>query len=119
MNAEEFVDAIRSEVRDATVKDVLSLLKRPPGRKPAESLKSLSEWFNSLSENDRDQVREVAALASHHATFGLLAVLDGVRAIEDGDSGGKLELRHSRGRDSTFLNDPNGPLLHDLLMGSQ
>jgi hypothetical protein len=49
------------------------------------------------------------------ATFGALTVLDGVRVIEDGADRGTLELRHIKGGESTLLNDPNGPVLHDLL----
>jgi hypothetical protein len=115
MNASEFVDAIRSEVKDAATQDVMSLLERPPGRRPAPNLVSLSHWFNALPEADRLRVREVAAMASHAATFGLLTVLDGVRVIEDGADRGTLELRHIKGEASTLLNDPNGPVLHDLL----
>jgi len=115
MNAADFVDAIRTEVQDSATQGVMSLLERPPGRRPAPNLVALSQWFSSLSNDDKQRVREVAAMASHQATFGALTVLDGVRVIEDGADRGTLELRHVKGSESTLLNDPNGPLLHDLL----
>jgi len=115
MNAADFVDAIRSEVLKSSADGTISLLQRPPGRKPALELVSLSQWFNALPEVDKERVREVAVMSSHGAVFGFLAVLDGVRAIEDGADRGSLELRHIKGEDSTLLNDPSGPLLHDLL----
>jgi len=115
MNAAEFVDAIRTEVRDSSPREVIALLERPPGRQPAANLIALSRWFNTLGDADRGRVREVVAMGSDHAVFGLLAVLDGVRVIEDGPDRGKLELRHVRGAQTTLLNDPSGPMLHDLL----
>ena len=115
MNAADFVDAVRTEVRDAATEGSMSLLGRPPGRRPDPELVRLSQWFNALPEIDKGRVREVAALASHQATFGILAVLDGVRVIESGPDRGALELWYVKGTRSTLLNDPNGPLLHELM----
>jgi len=115
MNAENFVDAVHSEAQEAAAEDVISLLEHPPGRRPDPKLVALSQWFNTLSEEDKQRVREVAAMASHAAIFGILAIMDGVRAIEDGADRGALELRYVKGNESTLLNDPNRPMLHDLL----
>jgi streptomycin 6-kinase len=116
MNANEFVDAVRSVVRDAATEDVMSLLERPPGRRPSAELVALSQWFNGLDDAAKQRVREVAAVASHHATFGMLAVIDGVRVIEDEGDRGAVELRYVKGSEFTVLNDPaSRPLLHDLL----
>lgn len=115
MNASEFITAIRSEVQESATDETMSLLQRPPGRRPATLLASLSQWFNALSEADRQGVREVAAMASHAAVFGFLAVLDGVRVIEDGPDKGTFELRYVKGEGTTLLNDPARPPLHDIL----
>jgi len=115
MNAAEFVDAIQTEVRDAAADGVMSLLECPPGRKPSPALVSLSQWFNALSDADKRRAREVAMMASDQATFGFLAVLDGVRVINDPPDRGILELRHITSFQSELLNDPNGELLHELL----
>lgn len=115
MNAFEFVAAIRSEVQDSATDGTMSLLRQPPGRRPAPSLVSLSKWFNALSEADRERVREVAALASHEAVFGFLAVLDGVRIIENTPEKGTLELRYVNGGQAILLNVLNAPMLHEIL----
>jgi len=115
MNASEFVTAIRSEVQESATDETMSLLQRPPGRRPAPSLASLSQWFNALPEADQQRVREVAAMASHGAVFGFLAVLDGVRVIEDEPEKGTFELRYLKGEQVTLLNDPSRPPLHDIL----
>ena len=115
MNATEFVDVIQTEVRDAATADVLSLIERPPGKRPAGALVSLSQWFNGLPEHDKKRVREVAAMASAHATFGFLAVLDGARVIEGPEDRGVLELRYVKSGKSVVLNDPQGKALHELL----
>jgi hypothetical protein len=115
MNASEFVTLIRSEVQAAATEDTMSLLQRPSGRRPAPSLASLSQWFNALPEADRKRVRDVAVMASHAAVFGFLSVLDGVRGIEDGPEKGAFELQYVKGGQTTLLNAPNEPPLHDIL----
>lgn len=115
MNAVEFVDAIRTEVRDAATQGVIALLEQPPGRRPSASLVTLSQWFANLSDEDKQCVCKIAAMASDQATFGILAVLDGVRVIEDGADRGTLDLRYLKDGKPTLLNDPNGPMLHELL----
>jgi hypothetical protein len=115
MNASEFIAAIRTEVKDSAAEETISLLQRLSGRRPAPALISLSQWFNALPEADRQRVREVAAMASHAAVFGFLAVLDGVRVIEDEPEKGTLELRYVKGDQTTLLNAPSEPPLHDIL----
>jgi hypothetical protein len=115
MNAAEFVAAIRTEVQDSAAEETISLLQRPPGRRPAPALVSLSQWFNSLPEADRQRIREVAAMASHAAVFGFLSVLDGVRVIEDESEKGTFDLRYVKGDQTTLLNAPTEPPLHDIL----
>ena len=115
MNAVEFVGAIQTAVRDAAANGVMSLLECLPGRKPSPTLVSFSQWFNTLSDDDRRRVREVAMMASDQATFGFFAVLDGVHVINDPPDRGRLELHRSRPTQSVLLNDRNGELLHELL----
>ena len=115
MNKERFVDAIRLAVQDAAVTDTISLLSRPPGRKPAESLVDLSAWFNELATRDRQNVEHVVEMAARAAVFGFLCVLDGVRTIENGPVTGQLDLRYRRGDEVIGLNDDDGEELHDLL----
>ena len=44
MNAIEFVKAIETFVRDASVSDTVSMVRNPPGRQPAPELLELGEW---------------------------------------------------------------------------
>ena len=53
MNAVEFVGAIQTAVRDAAANGVMSLLECLPGRKPSPTPVSFSQWFNTLSDDDR------------------------------------------------------------------
>ena len=114
MNTSEFVTLLRTEVQDSAIEETMSLLQRPPGRRPAPSLASLSQWFNALPEADRQRVRDVAAMASHAAVFGFLLVLDGVRVLEGEPVKGAFELRYVKGEYNTLLNDPRQPPLHDI-----
>lgn len=108
MNAEEFIDAVYLVVYQSAVKGTVKQLAQPSGRRPRSELVELSAWFNDLTEADKKRVGDVARLAADHAVFGLMAVLDGVRAIDDG---GRTEL-YIRTGDGTLLNDP--PELHNL-----
>jgi hypothetical protein len=114
MDAETFVDIVKREVHDSGVRDVLETLGRPSGRKPQERLVELSEWFGALPPPDRERVRLVVELAVHSGVFGLLAVLDGVRAIESGANKGSLDLTYSRGSERQVLTAPANDFLHDL-----
>lgn len=110
MNTEEFVDAVRIYVRDAAVADVLSVLRRPPGRRPDQRLLERSAWYNGLAAADARCVDEVVADAVDAAIFGLFAALDGSRTIVDGEH---FELRHVGGT-TTLLNDPAGIGLNEV-----
>ena len=115
MNQEQFVEALRSEVLEASVAGVLGQLRQPAGRRPSEELRRLSAWFNALSDSDKVAVEDVARLVSHAAVFGLLCVLDGVRAIEDEPDQGSFLVVYRRGESEVPLNGPGQDLLHDLL----
>jgi len=115
MNASHFIDVIRTEVLQSAAEGTISLLKRPPGRRPDPALVELSKWYNALSESDQRRVVEIAKISSHGAVFGFLTILDGLRAIEDGPDKGMLELRYRKGEQSVILNSPDEPPLHDLL----
>lgn len=108
MTADEFIDAIYLVVYMAAIDDAMQDMERPPGRRPPQDLVELSTWFNGLADADKRRVGDVVRLAVDHAVFGMLAVLDGVRVIDDG---GRTELSLTSS-DGTVLNEY--PELHDL-----
>jgi hypothetical protein len=115
MTSEEFVTRIRKAVYEPAVEGSLSLLRKPPGRRPSQALLGLSKWFNGLSTDDRLCVRRLIELSAGRAVFGMLAVLDGVRSIrEAGEESGTLELHYCTEGRLVLLNDPAGEFLHDL-----
>jgi hypothetical protein len=119
MTAEEFISIIHQFVYMSAVSGTLSLLEKPPGRKPPKNVVTVSKWFAGLSENDKEMLRLAMAMAAHHATFGVLAVLDGVQVIEDSRVKGTLELYYVKGDERTLLNAPKGEFLHDLFNGHE
>jgi hypothetical protein len=100
-------------VRNKAIEDTILNLKHPPGRKVPENEKLRSDWYNYLSETDRNWVDSVIASSVHEALFGLFTILDGDRNIEDGVSGGYFELIYVQS-DRVLLNDPEKIGLHDL-----
>ena len=115
MNSEEFVTRIRVAVYESVVQGTLSLLRRPPGRKPSVALVELSRWFKELAPEDQDRVQAIIRLAVRSSVFGMLAVLDGVRSIrEAGEPVRTLELWSAADEESVLLNGPNDEFLHDI-----
>ena len=114
MTPEQFVDALRSVVCASATDDVIGNLTRPPGRSPAKALREMSAWYLRLGEPDRAMLKRIVEDAVHSTMFGVLCVLDGVRAIEDSGGQRTLELDHVGPDGRTRLNDP-GVDLHDLL----
>lgn len=114
MTPVEFVEKITQVVYDSTVTGCISLMEKPPGKRPSSQLRSLSQWFSQLSEPDRNKVRDAIKLATGQSVFGMLAVLDGVRQIDDSENKGSLELRYLRDGQSQLINDPNAEPLHDI-----
>jgi hypothetical protein len=113
MNNKEFVDAVRIAVRDGAASEVLSVLEKPPGRRPSEELSARSHWYNSLDNDQKRIVSDIIEDAVDRAIFGFLCVLDGARAFERTAEKGKLELRYVKDQ-SILLNPPDGEMLHDL-----
>lgn len=115
MDREQFVDVVRRVVLDSAVTGTIIQLSQPAGRKPDPAHIELSVWFNCLPHPDRENLEKVVRLTADMAVFGMLCVLDGVRAIEDGPEKGTLDLRYRCGEQDISLSDDSGDLLHDLL----
>jgi hypothetical protein len=113
MNSKEFVEAIKLTVRDAAIAGTIRQVAAPSGRQLPDSERLRANWFSALSEADKDMIESVVQEAVHQAVFGMLAVLDGVRTIEDSEEKGRLEL-WCIGQEEHLLNDPNKEFLHDI-----
>jgi hypothetical protein len=114
MKSEAFIKSIKTLVHDSGVRSVVETLEHPAGRRPPQRLVELSDWFRSLSASDKARVEQVIQLGVHSGVFGLLAVLDSVRSIEDGHDKGSLELSYLRGGERDILTEPSQEMLHDI-----
>ncbi len=115
MTREDFVKAIKTEVLDLAVRDTIMDLQDPPGRKPKAALISTHQWYQALDLESQKFVEQVARMAAESATFGMMAILDGIRAIEAGEKG-DLVLEYRKGGERLLLNDFHQKLLHDILI---
>jgi hypothetical protein len=113
MDVTEFVEAIRLTVEQPSINDCINSYEDPPGRKPSKELLEISNWYKSMSEQDREMLRKVLADAVGSSIFGFFCVLDGVRAIEDSPEKGELELWHVKNGQRTLINGSEQNLLHD------
>lgn len=85
--------------------------KKDPNRWPH----GFASSFATLSEDDRATLRSVASMIAHDAVFGVLAVFDGVRVVEDTPEKGEFRLTFLKDGQEWELNPPDGIPLHDLL----
>ena len=114
MNREEFVRELKQNCSKAAVSDCITMLDKPPGRKPEQNLLNLSEWFKALSGPDRACVIEAMRMAADTTLFGVLCVLDGVRSIESTSEKTQFTLHASKAGEVTVLS-PSDDFLHDIL----
>ena len=113
MDAKEFVESLKSECRDAAVTGCVEDFTSPPGRHPDPELVELSQWFASLSEKDREMVVRVMSEAADATLFGVLCVLDGVRAIEGAGTKSTFHLTAIKNNQESSI-CPGPIFLHDL-----
>jgi hypothetical protein len=114
MDSLEFVKIIREVVLNSTVNGIHKTLLHPPGRRPAEGLVEMSNWFLSLSDEDREMILRIIKLTSRDTAFSFLCILDGVVAIEGPDKG-NLKLYYERRDEKILLNDQSKINLHELI----
>lgn len=117
MNKDAFVEALTAAAYDGgrVAGDILRGAEHPVGRGVSAERKARAAWLAGLDEESRARVRQLVDEGVHAGVFGVLAVLDGVRAIEDGAVAGKLVLSHvARDGTETPLNPESGEMLHDL-----
>ncbi len=105
MNLDSFARAVRQYIHDPTVESEYRSLLNPPGRAPRQSHIELSNWFNALSQEDRDYAMKLVERGSHAAIFGVFCALDGARQIADFKDNGKLKLVYEDSNGETILAD--------------
>ncbi len=116
MDSQGFVETVHLVVLTGAVEDTLAILEDPPGRSPAPKLQAASQWYRALPPGDRESVRYAVHDAAHGAVFGMMAVLDGVRAVDRAPHG-RLVLTWRAADGSETLLNPEGTELHDILQG--
>jgi hypothetical protein len=114
VDAEEFVEAFAEGVFRTAVRGTQAGLEAPPGRSPAADLVQASAWYRALSDDHRAVVGWVIAATAHAATFGALAVIDGVR--QTGPLRYELVAIDADGARS-LVNPETSEDLHDIFQG--
>ncbi|WP_373550642.1 hypothetical protein [Haliscomenobacter sp.] len=115
MRIEDFVQAIKMVVLDQAVSDMIENLEEPPGRIPPHELIELSSFYKGLSHQNQEIIKKILIQTAEITLFGMFCVLDGVRAIENTENKGSLELWYRNGEETFLLNDPEEEFLHDLI----
>lgn len=82
MDAQGFVTAVREQVQEQAVKDLIKTFTAPPGRKPRDLLVKVSEWRARLTSDEQKLLDDVIAESVRVALFGLFAVVDGARVVD-------------------------------------
>lgn len=112
MTPQAFILALRKQVADSTASEI-NYYRNPPSKNPPEHLNRFSQWFNRLSEADKEIVAELVSYAKEGELFSLLTYFDHLAFLAG--QRGKFELFHvDEGGNRTRLNEPDRELLTDI-----
>lgn len=115
MTPDEFVAGLIRQAVDGAVEGTLNQLHKPSGREPSPGRVEESEWFNGLSDREKEGVTGVMRRCAELSLFSVLTVLDGVSFIEDGEVKGSFRLSFEKEGTTTLLNPDDGEYLHDIM----
>ena len=115
MTPKYFVEILKKVVQEQAVKDIIENLLDPPGKNPSQDLIKLGLFYSNLNKDEKALLIKILNEATEMTLFGLLSVLDGVRAIENGEEKGNLELWYRKGEETILINDIDEEFLHDLI----
>ena len=104
MKSEDFIEGIRQK-RDYFASGVIENLISPPGRKPHQKDINLSEFYNSLSDAQKQKVNDIIYESTDSAIFHLLCILDNVSFLEDTNEKTRFELYSVKGEERILIND--------------
>jgi len=116
MNREEFIEKIKIK-RDYAIEVVEENLDSPPGRKPRDKDKLLSEFYHSLNQEQKTKIKEIIEESIDMGIFSFFCVLDHVSFLEDTPEKTQFELYAVKNGERVLLNDFSQELLHDLYNG--
>lgn len=114
MNSDEFVYAFKQAVKDGSAQETISVLKSPPGRRPANDIVEMSKFYNNLEEGDKETIEKIIQYVASGAAFGALCVLDGVKAVEASGEKGEISLIYNKNGQSININENKD--LHDIYL---
>ena len=110
MNQLEFIKKLNKIVKENSYKDIISTLEDPPGRRPAEKLKEMSEFYNS--QDSKEVINNIISFSIESTIFSFLCLLDGVRKLDN--ENGSLQLFYDNNNSKNLLNNSEEDYLHDI-----
>jgi hypothetical protein len=116
MNSHQFVSALVEHVHTAAIEDTITQLEKPTGRRPPRKVVQAANWYSTLSEQDKANLKAVIELSVHGALFGILCAIDGVRSIQENPEH-EFHLASFEGGVGTRINSLEGEFLHDTYQG--
>ena len=118
MNADEFVIGICEAVYNSSVEELEDVLNEGSSVQENGPIAEARKWYLELSLTERQNLRVIMSEVAHSAVFGFLCVLDGVRAIEDSEEKGELQLAYVKAGKKQLLNGPGKDELHDIFLAA-
>lgn len=110
MNQLEFIKKLNKIVKENGYKDIISTLEDPPGRRPAETLKEMSEFYNS--QDSKEVINNIISFSIESTIFSFLCLLDGVRKLDN--ENGSLQLFYDNNNSKKLLNNSEEDYLHNI-----
>ncbi|WP_138919506.1 hypothetical protein [Oceanicola sp. S124] len=97
---------------------ILQHAQHPTGRGVSAERKARASWLAEMDGESRQRLQQLVEEGVHAGVFGVLAVLDHVRFLEDGAEKGSFTLTYTApSGEQTQINPDRGEMLHDLYNG--
>ena len=112
MTSKELMDYVREVEMPLTIQGEIKQLKNPSGRSPFPRRIEKSNFYNSLSDEQKITLEKIVFDSVKAGIFQVLVMIDNLGSFLDKD--GEFELFFAKGNERIKLNDPPENELHDL-----
>lgn len=94
---------------------ILKHAQHPAGRSVSAERKARASWIAEMDGESRQRLHQLVEEGVHAKVFGVLAVLDHVRFLEDREENGSFTLTQTApSGEQTQINPDRGEMRHDL-----
>jgi hypothetical protein len=106
MDRKQFVKAVRLYIGESAKKSMIERLgSEIKANAPQNQMLAAKQYYQGLDKEEKDNVQFIVEQSVNDGILGLLAILDGISFLEDGQEKGEFKLYYENGKEKTLLNE--------------